>query len=290
MTPTETFEQHRSLLFGIAYRMLGAVAEAEDIVQDTFLRWQREPKAEVESAKAYLTTITTRLCIDQLRSARNRREQYVGMWLPEPLVAPDENDPAKAAQLADSLTNAFLLILETLSPVERAVFLLREVFGYDYDEVGRMVGKSEANCRKMISRAREHLAARRPRFNISPGEAGKLVEQFQMACEKGDTKGLLNLLMEDAAIFADGGGKVSTAGKPVLGAAAVAKFFVTVLQKVPAGFQTRFVTINAEPGLLVFINGKLEQAMTFEIANHRIRAIYVVRNPDKLGHLTGMKA
>lgn len=283
---TEVFEEHRSLLFGIAYRMLGEVAEAEDLVQETFLRWQREARSQVQSAKAYLTTIITRLCIDHLRSARHRREQYVGMWLPEPLVAP-EADPARAAQMADSVTNAFLLLLETLSPVERAVFLLREVFGYDYEEVGQYVGKSEANCRQMVSRAREHLTARRPRFDVNPERAGELIEQFQRACANGDTQGLLGLLTEDAAIYADGGGKVSAAGKPVLGAAKVAKFLVGVYRLAPVGLpvQMRHCTINAEPGVLVFVGGKLEQAMTFEMENGRVHAIYVVRNPEKLKHL-----
>jgi RNA polymerase sigma-70 factor (ECF subfamily) len=293
-TPLDAFERHRSLLFGIAYRMLGEVAEAEDMVQETFLRWQRaqDQAKDVKSAKAYLTTIVTRLCIDHLGSARREREHYVGVWLPEPLVARDENDPAKAAQLAESVTNAFLLILETLSPVDRAVFLLREVFGYEYEEVSRAVGKSETNCRKMVSRARERLATRRPRTNIDPIRARKLVEQFQLTLEEGDTEALLKLLSEDVAIYGDGGGKVPAAVKPVLGAAAVAKFFVTVYRKAPAGsqIQIRFVPINAEPGILVFISGRLEQAMTFEISDDRIRAIYAVRNPDKLRHLSAFKA
>lgn len=289
MTATSSFEENRSLLFGIAYRMLGAVAEAEDMVQETFLRWQREPRENIESAKAYLTTVITRLCIDQLRSARHRREEYVGTWLPEPLLTSGDQDPAHAAQLSDSVTNAFLLLLETLSPMERAVFLLHEVFGYDYGEISGMVGKTEANCRQLATRARDHLAARRPRFDVQPGQAGKLVEQFQRACTQGDTDGLLSLLTEDAAIYADGGGKVAAAGKPVLGAATVAKFFIAVFRLAPPGvkIEMRPVTINAEPGVLVFIGEKLEQAMTFELADSRIRAIYVVRNPDKLRHLVG---
>jgi RNA polymerase sigma-70 factor (ECF subfamily) len=293
-TPLDAFERHRSLLFGIAYRMLGEVAEAEDMVQETFLRWQRaqDQDKDVKSAKAYLTTIVTRLCIDQLGSARHQREQYVGVWLPEPLVLRDENDPAKAAQLAESVTNAFLLVLETLSPMERAVFLLHEVFGYEYDEVSRAVGKSEINCRKMASRARERLATRRPRGNVDPYRARQLVEQFQLTLEEGDTEGLLKLLSEDAAIYADGGGKAPAAVEPILGADTVAKFFTTVYRKAPAGaqIQIRFVPINAEPGVLVFISGRLEQAMTFEISEDRIRAIYVVRNPDKLRHLSVFKA
>jgi RNA polymerase sigma-70 factor (ECF subfamily) len=293
-TPLETFERHRSLLFGIAYRMLGEVAEAEDMVQETFLRWQRaqDQEKDVKSAKAYLTTIITRLCIDQLGSARHQREEYVGMWLPEPLAARDENDPAKAAQLAESVTNAFLLILETLSPVERAVFLLREVFSYEYDEVSRAVGKSEANCRKMVSRARERLAERRPHASLNPARARKLVAEFQLALEEGNADGLLKLLTEDAAIYADGGGKVPSVVKPILGADTVAKFLSRVYRNAPQGaqIQIRFVPLNADPGMLVFISGKLEQAMTFEMSDDRIHAIYVVRNPDKLRHLSAFKA
>jgi RNA polymerase sigma-70 factor (ECF subfamily) len=293
-TPLETFERHRSLLFGIAYRMLGEVAEAEDMVQEAFLRWQRaqDQERDVKSARAYLTTIITRLCIDQLGSARHQREEYVGMWLPEPLVARDENDPAKAAQLAESVTNAFLLILETLSPVERAVFLLREVFSYEYDEVSRAVGKSETNCRKMVSRARERLADRRPHASLNPARARKLVAEFQLALEEGNADGLLKLLTEDAVIYADGGGKVPSVVKPILGADTVAKFLSRVYRSAPLGaqIQIRFVPLNADPGMLVFISGKLEQAMTFEMSDDRIHAIYVVRNPDKLRHLSAFKS
>jgi RNA polymerase sigma-70 factor, ECF subfamily len=285
--PADAFAPHRPVLFGIAYRMLGEVAEAEDMVQEAYLRWQREPRRGIGSAKAYLTTIVTRLCIDQLRSARRRREEYVGMWLPEPLAAADGADPAQAAELADSVTNAFLLLLETLSPDERAVFLLREVFGCGYDEVARAVDKSEDACRKMASRAREHLAQRRPRFPADPRRAGRLAEQFRRACLSGDTEGLLGLLADDATLYSDGGGKASAAGKPIRGAATVAKFFGNVMRNAPPGVEARPVTLNAEAGILIFVGGRLEQAMTFEIAEDRIRAIYVVRNPDKLRHLAG---
>jgi RNA polymerase sigma-70 factor (ECF subfamily) len=284
---SESFEEHRAHLFGIAYRMLGQVAEAEDQVQETFIRWQRSERPDVQSLRAYLTTIITRLCIDHLRSAQHQREQYVGMWLPEPLVALDDRDPASAAQLADSVTNAFLLLMEALSPVERAVFLLREVFGYEYDEVSRIVGKSEANCRQMLARSRTHLVARRPRFQVSPDHAEKLVEQFQRMCSSGDTDGLISMLSEDAAIYADGGGKASAVRKPVLGATAVARFLIAVYQKAGPQVRVQPVIINAEPGALVFIADKLEQAITFELEDNRIRAIYVVRNPDKLEHLVG---
>ena len=235
MKDVTTFEQYRSLLFSIAYRMLGGVAEAEDMVQDTFLRWQLQAGKEIESAKALLTTIVTRLCIDHLKSARHRREHYVGVWLPEPLMETHDRDPAQAAELADSLTNAFMLIVETLSPVERAVFLLREVFDYDYSEVSQMVGKSEANCRQMVVRAREHLAARRPRFNADPEHAAQLVNRFLLARDQGDSQALLNLLTEDATIYSDGGGKVTASRSPIRGAERVARFFINIQPALPAG-------------------------------------------------------
>ena len=286
MNDAATFEEHRQLLFAIAYRMLGGVAEAQDMVQEAFLRWQRSTQQPIKSARALLTTIITRLCIDHLRSARRQREEYVGVWLPEPLLANTDHDPAKTGELADSLTNAFLLLVETLSPLERAVFLLREVFDYDFSEVSQIVGKSEDNCRQLLVRARKHLASRRPRFPADASQAEELVNRFLKACEKGDTEGLLRLLTSDAAMYSDGGGKVPAARRPVLGAARVANFFVTVRRRVPPGYQAQFASINAEPGVLVFINGKLEQSMTFELDAGRIRAVYVVRNPDKLKHLT----
>ena len=289
MNDTTTFEQYRSLLFSIAYRMLGGVAEAEDMVQETFLRWQRQSVEAIQSDKAMLTTIITRLCIDHLKSARVQREQYVGVWLPEPLVEASDENPAKAAELADSLTNAFLLIVETLSPIERAVFLLREVFDYDYSEISPIVGKSEANCRQMTVRARERLAARRPRFDADPIRAGRLLNRFLQMREQGDSEGLLDLLTEDAAIYSDGGGKVAAARYPILGATKVARFFINiqrVVERRQVDVQARFAMINAEPGLLVFRDGRLEQTMTFELSDGLIQAVYIVRNPDKLQHLT----
>jgi len=288
MNDVATFEQHRPLLFSIAYRMLGGVAEAEDMVQETFLRWCRGAGEEIKSAKSLLTTIITRLCIDHLKSARHQREHYVGVWLPEPLLKSDDDDPARAAELADSLTNAFMLLVETLSPVERAVFLLREVFDYDFSEVSRIVGKSEANCRQMAVRAREHLAARRPRFQTDPDHAAQLLSRFLQARNQGDTSALLNLLTEDATVYSDGGGVVTAARSPLRGAGRVARFFINInrlYQRMHAELQLRPATINAEPGLLVFRNGELEQSMTFEFADDRIHAIYIVRNPDKLKHL-----
>jgi len=285
MNDVSTFEQHRPLLFAIAYRMLGGVAEAEDMVQETFVRWQNRTQEKIQSVKALLTTIITRLCIDHLRSARHRREHYVGVWLPEPLLIDENGDPAKAAELADSLTNAFLLIVETLSPVERAVFLLREVFDYDFPEVSQILGKSEDNCRQLLVRARKRLAGRRPRFHADAAQAERLVNRFFQACEQGDREVLLSLVTDDAAIYSDGGGKVPAARQPILGAERVARFFINIHRLAPPGSRASYVTINAEPGVLVFVNGRLEQSMTFEISEGRIHAVYVVRNPDKLKHL-----
>ena len=279
------FQEHRPLLFGIAYRMLGSVAEAEDMVQETFLRWQRQAIEGVHSPKAWLSTAVTRLCIDHLRSARKRREEYVGVWLPEPLVEDRSDANSRTAALADSLSTAFLVLLETLSPAERAVFLLREVFEYDYSEIGRIIDKNEANCRQMVRRAREHVAAGKSRFEASPVHNEKLVQQFQQACRMGDTDGLLAMLTDDIVLYSDGGGKVAAAPKPIAGAERVARFLIGVSKIPRSGLEARFATVNGSPGLLVFRNGQLSQTTSLEVVNGQIRAIYVVRNPDKLKHL-----
>lgn len=279
------FQEHRPLLFGIAYRMLGSVAEAEDMVQETFLRWQRQTHGEIQSVKAWLSATITRLCIDHLRSARKRREEYVGVWLPEPLVENHSDAHDRAVALADSLSTAFLVLLETLSPAERAVFLLREVFEYDYSEIGRIIDKNEANCRQMVRRAREHVAAGKSRFEANPAHNEKLVQQFLQTCREGDTGGLLALLTDDIVLYSDGGGKVPAAPKPIAGADRVARFLIGVSKVPRSGWEARPATVNSAPGLLTFRNGELSQTTSFEIVNGRIRAIYIVRNPDKLKHL-----
>ncbi|HEX8746521.1 MAG TPA: sigma-70 family RNA polymerase sigma factor, partial [Pyrinomonadaceae bacterium] len=182
MERLEIFNEHRRLLFSLAYRMLGSVADAEDMVQETFLRWQAAPEEEIKAPKAYLSTIVTNLCINHLTSARRRREEYVGPWLPEPLIADESQDPMRNIQMADSLSMAFMVLLESLTPTERACFLLREVFDYEYEEIASMVGKSEANCRQMVSRARLHVRERRPRFDVSSEKKTRLTEQFMQAC------------------------------------------------------------------------------------------------------------
>ncbi len=276
------FEEHRTLIFGIAYRMLGSVAEAEDMVQDTYLRWQRQSVEEVKSAKAWLTSVVTRLCIDHLRSARKRREEYVGVWLPEPLV----EQTAVNGALADSLSTAFLVLLETLAPAERAVFLLREVFEYDYEDIARMLDKTEANCRQMVRRAKEHVAAGKPRFEASAARNEQIVQEFLHACREGDTSGVLGLLAPDAVMYSDGGGKVVAVREPLVGAEKLARFYIGVTKaRKSSNPEVRFAQVNSAPGALIYVDGKLVQTMSFAIVGGRIQAMYVMRNPDKLRHV-----
>ena len=281
----EDFNQYRSLLFAIAYRMLGSVMDAEDMVQETFLRWQTVSKQGIKSTKAYLTTIVTRLSIDHLRSARVQREQYIGPWLPEPIVTEKSADPIALAELSDSLAMAFLVILERLSPVERAVFLLREVFDYDYGEIGRMVEKSPANCRQIARRARLHLTHEKSRFQAPPAQQEQLTHQFMQAFSQGDMAGLLNILAEDVTLWSDGGGKVTAALKPLQGAQKVAGFLKAIHRRADKLGEVRRaepVQINGQPGIRYFLAGAVESLATLAIVNDRIQAIYFVRNPDKL--------
>ena len=279
-TDEGTFEAHRPLLFSVAYRMLGSASEAEDVVQDAWLRArQDEHAADVRSPRAYLTTIVTRLCIDHLRSAERTRVEYPGPWLPEPLAEPNQ----ESAELASSLTTAFLVLLEQLSPTERAVFLLRDVFEFDFDEIARSIGKSEANTRQILTRARGRLRESRPRFTVSRHESEELVRRFRHACVTGDVQELMGVLHADAQLVADGGGKAAAATRPVLGADRIAKFILGYAGKMhwsESDFQ--LVTINGVPGLLMRHPISGNGTYSFDIVDRRIRAIYVVRNPDKL--------
>lgn len=221
-----------AILFGVYYQSLTAcwepLLDAEDMVQETFLRWQQTAEATVKSAKTYLSTIITRLCIDHLRSARVQREQYVGSWLPEPIMTQQTDDPAAQVELADSLSIAFLVVLERLSPTERAVFLLREVFDYDYDAIAQMVGKSPANCRQILRRSRQHIAAQRPRFPVSHQQQEQITSQFLEASTQGNLQGLMALLAKDVTYWSDGGGQVTAALKPLQGAMKVARFLLAL--------------------------------------------------------------
>ncbi|MEM1254529.1 MAG: RNA polymerase sigma-70 factor [Cyanobacteria bacterium P01_H01_bin.21] len=281
----EDFNQYRSLLFAIAYRMLGSIMDAEDMVQETFLRWQQTSEQTIKSTKAYLTTIVTRLCIDRLRSARVQREQYVGPWLPEPMVTEPVNDPNAMAELADSLAMAFLVLLEQLSPIERAVFLLREAFGYDYNEIGQIVEKTAANCRQIARRARQHLAEQRPRFQASLQAQEQLTRKFMQASQKGDLQGLLDLLAKDITLWSDGGGQVVACLKPLHGAAKVAGFLRAIYrrgQKLGLGYEVILAQVNGQPGVIYILNGDVDSVVAIDIADSQIQSLYFLRNPNKL--------
>jgi RNA polymerase sigma-70 factor (ECF subfamily) len=285
MDPGETvFTSVRPLLFSIAYRMLGSVADAEDLVQETYLRWQGASDVEVRSPRAYLTTIVTRLAINHLRSARVQRETYVGPWLPEPLMTEPTSDPSGAVELAESLSMAFLVLLERLSPIERAVFLLREVFDFEYSEIGRVVDKTESNCRQLFARARKQIGGSRQRFKAAPRQADRLLQEFTKASQAGDMEGLIGLLAKDITLWADGGGKAPGAAlKPVHGATPVARFVVGVMQRfVPEGTVVRRAEINGQPGFIAYVSGHPLAALVFDIHGNRIRTIYAIGNPDKL--------
>jgi RNA polymerase sigma-70 factor, ECF subfamily len=281
----EHVEELRPYLFGIAYRMLGSVADAEDVVQETFLRYQ-EAEAEVESPKAYLATITTRLAIDQLRSARSRREVYPGEWLPEPLVG---DEAAGHAETADSLSLAFLHLLERLSPVERAVFLLREVFDYPYDEVGSIVGKSPENCRQILARAHRHIEEGRRRFEVSRKEREEVARRFLSAWEEGDTESLFELLAPDATVYGDGGGKGPSIPAPLVGAERVAKALIGWGRRAREfGLTHRAARVNGDPGVVFYdADGDARWVAGLEIADGVVIAVRSILNPDKLGHVPG---
>jgi RNA polymerase sigma-70 factor, ECF subfamily len=282
MSSLDDFSHHRPLLFSIAYRMLGTVTDAEDMVQETFLRWQQTAKETVRSAKTYLATIITRLCIDHLRSARVQREQYVGTWLPEPMLTQQSDNPTDLMELADSLSIAFLAVLERLSPIERAVFLLRDVFDYDYDEIAQMVGKSSTNCRQILKRAKQHLADQRPRFPVSQPQQEQITAQFLEASTKGDLQDLLLLLAKNVTFLSDGGGQVVAALKPIQGAMKVARMLLAIRRKWLAESVSRLVDINGQPGIIQYLDGNIHSVITFEIADDCIQSIYSVRNPNKL--------
>jgi RNA polymerase sigma-70 factor (ECF subfamily) len=276
-------EDLRPYLFAIAYRMLGSVVEAEDVVQEAFLRYQ-EAGVEPESPKAYLATVTTRLAIDELRSARARREVYPGEWLPEPLV---EDEAARHAETADSLSLAFLHLLEKLSPLERAVFLLREVFDYPYDEVAEIVGKSPDNCRQILVRAHKHIEEGRRRFDVSREEREEVARRFLAAWEEGDTDALVEVLAPDATVYGDGGGKAPSVPVPLVGAERVAKALIGWgRQAHHHGLVHRPAVVNGDPGVVFYgEDGQVVWVAALDIAEGVVIAVRSVLNPDKLTHL-----
>ncbi|MEN3283897.1 MAG: hypothetical protein V7607_5037 [Solirubrobacteraceae bacterium] len=282
-------EELRPLLFSIAYRMLGSVGDAEDVVQEAYLRAERAQAdgTRIESRRAFLTTVTTRLAIDELRSARARRETYVGPWLPEPLLTSTEPDAGEHAEMADSLSMSFLVLLETLTPVERAVFLLREVFEYGYDEIAEIVGKSEANCRQILTRARKRIDEGKPRFEADRSQQEELARRFLEAFEEGNVDGLVELLAADAVFVGDGGGKGRGISRPVYGREHVTRLLVSFLPRYRTASATvRLGEVNGQPGALFFdADERLVNVFAFEVAEGAIQAVRSVINPDKLAHL-----
>jgi RNA polymerase sigma-70 factor (TIGR02957 family) len=284
------FEELRPAAFAIAYRMLGSVSEAEDVVQEAFLRLHRMLREgeRVESPRAYLATVVTRLCIDQLRSARARRERYVGEWLPEPLLASDEADPARHAEVADSLSLAFLVLLESLSPEQRAAFLLREVFDYPYEEIARIVGKSEDNTRQLVTRARRQVQQRRPRFEASRERREVLARRFFAAAVDGELEALEELLAHDVVLHGDGGGKAPALAHPVHGRAKVARTLLAWMRAAAriGGVSLQAAEVNGQPGaLLLDPEGRLVTVLAVDVADGQVQAIRSIVNPDKLRHL-----
>ncbi|NHZ80404.1 RNA polymerase sigma-70 factor [Massilia sp. CCM 8695] len=284
-TFTRQFHQLRPRLFGIAYRMLGSRADADDAVQDAWLRWNaNDARADLASTDAWLVTVTTRLCIDRLRSAIAEREAYIGPWLAEPIVTRASDLPESRLELAGDVSMAFMLMLERLGPEERAVFLLHEVFDCDYADIAAAVDKTEAACRQLLHRARERVRADKPRFAVSDAAHMELLGRFVTAAQSGERAQLAQLFVPDATFRADGGGKVSATINVVRGADKIARFYESMARKHGAATTFEHATINGEAGLLRLVDGKLDSTMSFDMEDGRIAAIYVVRNPDKLVH------
>lgn len=286
---TDPFEEYRSLLFALAYRMLGSAMEAEDIVQEAYLRYRTAPPESIRSLKSFLTTIVHNLCLDHLRSAQVRRETYAGPWLPEPIMTglgAAQNGPLRQITDWESISMAFLVLLESLSPPERAVFLLREVFDYEYAEIAQITGRSETACRQLFSRARRHISNHRSRFPAPPEAHADMVRRFLAACTAGDVDGLASLLAEDVTAWMDGGGKVAvTASQPVQGRDKVARGIIGHLSRAPQGATVEVIEVNGLPALLGRVNGQIVNVVTLQVEGDFIHAIRTVLNPDKLANL-----
>ena len=285
------FERHRSQLFSLAYRMLGSASEAEDVVQDAWLRSSAAEAADVRSPRAYLMTVVTRLALDRLKSARVTREQYVGPWLPEPVLTDGRPEPEQSAALAESLTLAFMVLLDTLSPEERAVFVLREALEYSYAEIASMTNNSETNCRQLFHRAKERLRAGHPRSARSRDQKRQLAERFVAAMRSGDGTALTNVLAEDVGFWGDGGGRVIAAKRPVLGRDAVVNLLLGIRRTAvangapPETIRVDVIEVNYDPAMLVRIDGRVDSVYVCSVEDDSIVAIRVVRNPEKLVYL-----
>ena len=285
----ESFETYRPYLFAIAYRMLGSAMDAEDMVQETYLRYRTTPPETIRSLKAFLTTILTRLCMDQLHLARRKREVYVGPWLPEPILTtttPASEDPAERVEREESISLAFLMLLEQLQPFERAVFLLHEVFEYDFAEIAAMLDKSEAACRRSFSRAKKHLSEHRPRFPASRETHRQLLSGYLQAVEAGETTALMNLLSEDVTLWADGGGKIKQAAlRPIRGRDAVARFSLGTKRFWPENSRVELEEVNGQAALIIRTGGQAFSVLTIDVEEGQIQAIRIIANPEKLARI-----
>ncbi|MFJ8783523.1 MULTISPECIES: RNA polymerase sigma-70 factor [unclassified Streptomyces] len=284
-TETDIFEEHRPVLMGVAYRMLGRVADAEDVVQEAWLRWSAADRSEVREPRAYLVRVTTRLAIDRLRQVKARGETYVGPWLPEPYVTDFGDtvaDTAEQAVLADSVSLAVLVVMESLSPLERAVFVLREAFGYPYADIAAMLDRGEPAVRQLAGRARRHVEERRPRYEVDPVRRRDLTERFLAAAGGGDLEGLMSLLAPDVRLVGDSGGKSKAPLRVLESADHVGRFLVGVAQRGVPDITWRFLELNGGPAVLVLSGGKPDSVFQLDILDGRIQSVYVIRNPDKL--------
>ena len=287
MTDAEVFEAHRGLMFAVAYRMLGTIADAEDAVQDAWLRWSAAPRADVADPRAYLARIVTNTALNRLRSARSRREAYVGPWLPEPLLTEAGPDAAERAELAESVSVAMLVVLESLTPEERAVFVLREVFGFGHAEIGAALGRSAPAVRQLAHRAREHVQARRPRFDVDWNQQREVTDRFLAAAAGGDIEALMTVLAPDVTLLTDGGGKARAALRPITGNRKVARFLAAIAVRPYRGIDSSAMTlesaeINGSPGTLIMAGDRAIAALTLTVSDGRITAIQLLANPDKL--------
>ncbi len=285
MTATDSFVEHRNLLFTVAYEMLGSAADAEDVLQETWLRWSEVDRAEVRDERAYLVRITTRLSLNRMRTLARRRESYVGPWLPEPLLT--SPDVAEDVELADSVSMAMLVVLETLTPTERAVFVLREVFDLGYDEIAAAVDKSPAAVRQIASRARGHVAERRPRGDVTPSQRDEVIARFLGATASGDLQSLMDVLAPDVVLLTDGGGLKKAALRPILGREKVVRFLDAVA---PEGVHADVVVVNGAPALRLLIDGEVDGIGTMLVEDGLVTGLYIVRNPEKLRRLDEVTA
>src|SRR6266480_5314276 len=293
MNMVESFESYRTYLFAIAYRMLGSAMDAQDMVQETYLRYSTTPPETITSLKAFLTTIITRLCMDQLHLARRKREQYLGPWLPEPIITTttlESINPEEHVDREESISLAFLMLLEQLQPLERAVFLLREVFEYEYAEIASFLGKSEVACRQWFSRAKKHLGDHRPRFPTSPDTHRQLLTGFLQAVNAGEMTSLMSLLAEDVTFWGDGGGKgKGAATRSITGRLEVARFFLhtgnVFRSSLPEGAHVELAEVNGQPALIIRAGERAFSVLTIEVEADLIQAIRVVANPEKLTHV-----